>query len=426
MRVSLKNLVLSPWVILASIITGISTGLFLPGTAGYLSPVGEIYLKLLQMCVLPVMITAVVTSLGNVLQKGDAAIYLKRLVIVFAIGVALASTLGVVAGVIFAPGAHLTDSAKATLSGVIAHTEQLDQPLLAASGLMGFLHNIVPSNIFYALSNSQNLPTLFFCVLFGLALGLAPGQQAKDTLTLLGSIYDSCLKIISWVMLGLPIGLFCLFAGYIGEIGWPIFLALGKLIVIMLIVSVVLMAVFSMIVWRKTNFTYWQSLRALKTPLLIAFSTSSSFATMPATLWALQNNLKLDKDKTDLVIPLGSTLNQQSGAMHFALAAVFIAQLYGYHLSVAALLLIAFTSIFASIAASGIPGIAAATMFALVLEPLGLPTTVGIILLTAIEPIIDPLLTMVNVYGNCAAATLVSNFDISKDKEPSLELKQSA
>jgi len=409
---SIQRWLLSPWIILPSIVGGAAIGLLNAPLATLIAPFGEIYLKLLQMCVLPLMITAVITSLGNMLHTGEAKVYIKRLFIIFALALIVASAVGIASGVIFNPGTHLSDNAKTVLSEQITETEKLTKTKTTVTpdnNFINFIHDIVPNNIFYAISNGQSLSILFVCVLFGIALGKTPLTSAQTTLTVLDSVYTSFLKIIDWIMYGLPLGLCFLFAGYISQIGWPILAALAKLIIVMTVGSLLLIIVSSIIVWRYTTCSYFQSLQALKTPLLIAFSTSSSFAALPTTLSSLQNNLKLNKSMTDLVVPLGITLNQQGGTLHFALTAIFIAQVYGHALLPIELLLTLITSIFAAISISGIPLIAGVSMFALVLEPLGLPAVVGIILLTAIEPIIDPLLTVVNVYGNCAAAALVAH-----------------
>lgn len=407
----LREWLLSPWVILPSMILGILIGLYDKELAAAVAPFGELYLKLLQMCVLPLIITAIVTSLGNMLQAGTAKTYIKKLIFIFSLGLIITTSAGLVTALVFSPGSHLSPQAKEVLSNQIAthETNNLNQsPPTASEEVFKFVEKIVPSNIFSALSNGENLAILFFCVLVGIAIGSVSKSLAATTLIVFDAIYLAFLKIITWVMYGLPLGLCFLFAGYIAEMGLGILFALSKLIVLILVLALLTFIAYSIIIWKKTGRSFLEIFRAFKTPLLIAFSTSSSFAALPTLLVSLQKNLGLNKDITDLSVPLGTTLNQQGTALHFAAMAIFVTQLYSHPLSYGELLLTVFTCIFASIATSGIPVIAAISIFAMVLDPINLPSTIGIILLAAIEPIVDPFLTALSVTANAAAAVLVA------------------
>lgn len=403
---------LSPWVILSSIAIGIVIGLFNKNLAASLAPFGDLYLKLLQMCVLPLIITAIVTSLGNMLQVGTARIYFKKLIFIFLIGLFSVTSIAIVSTLIFSPGSHLSPRAKAILSEQIEKNEQTtlpnQPPLTPQLEIIKFIEKIVPSNIFTSLSKGENLAILFFSVLLGVAVGSISKERARISLHMFDAIYLAFLKIIAWIMYGLPFGLCFLFAGYIAEMGLGILFALGKLILLLIFLGIFTILAYGFLIWYKTGYSALVLLKAFKTPLLIAFSTSNSFATLPTLLASLQHNLKLDKTITDLVVPLGTSLNQPGGALHFAATSIFIAQLYGHSLTLDQLLFTLFTAIFASIATSGIPVIAAVSVFAMVLEPLSLPASTGIIFLAAIEPIVDPFMTVVGVSANSAAAVLIA------------------
>ncbi len=411
MRKPLKEWLLSPWVILGSMGLGLILGIMSPFLQHYLSPLGHIYLTLLQMLITPIVITAITSSLGNLLHSNITHIYIRRLILIFGLGLLIASFIAIAASMIVKQGENLDPESKAILGKQVAQTQ--NQPLIPTDisdekGLLTFVQGIVPTNVFQALAQNRNLSVLFFFVLLGVALGLTKSAAARTTLACFDAIYLALLKIVTWIIYGLPLGLCFLFAGYAGEIGLPTLTALSELIILFVCICVSMMIIYSLIIWKFSGLSYLESIRAIKTPLFIAFGTSSSFAAIPATLKSLQENLKLDRRIIDFIIPLGANLHQQGSVIKFVLAGVFIAHLYGKPLDSSALLIISFTSIAAAIAASGIPGIASVGVFAMVLDPLGLPVWAGIVLLTVIEPIVDPIYTTVNVWANCAAATMIA------------------
>jgi proton glutamate symport protein len=152
-----------------------------------------------------------------------------------------------------------------------------------------------------------------------------------------------------------------------------------------------------------------QILTALKEPIFVAMGTSSSFATIPVALVALEQKLELEKKMANLVVPLGISLNPQGTIVRFAVTAIFMSQLYGMELGIDGLLFVVVGSILGGTAVTGVPAVVGLSMMSIVLDPLGLPTATAVILLIAINPVTDPLLTTVNVMANCTAATLVAN-----------------
>ena len=221
-------------------------------------------------------------------------------------------------------------------------------------------------------------------------------------------LYDALLRIITWVMYGLPFGLCCLLAYQIAQIGLDIILSLLKLVIFSYLCALILIGIYGIAMWIKIGGPFLRSFAALKETFVVALGTSSSFATIPSALRCLQEKLHLDVQATRLVVPLGISLNPHGTAMYFAISAVFFAQLYNISLSAPALAIILVGSILAGIAATGAPGAGALAMIALVLEPLGLPVATAVILLTAVDPILDPMITLTTVHANCTAATMVA------------------
>jgi len=405
-------LLLSPISVFFGIGAGVYVGLADKAIASQLAWPGTIYLSLLQMCVLPLMISAVILSIGKLFQSDRSGNIIFRIGVVFLSGMLLAALIGVAAGALATPGANLSIGQKATLGKEVLKSEQ-DGSLPDVSSddttAWHFISDIVPINIFKSAAEGQSLSVLFFCLAIGTALGSLKTTNSAAVLQVANALYDALLKIIGWLMYGLPFGLACLFASQVSSIGAEIFLSLLRLLLTVFVGALLLLVCYAVIIWLRSGLSFIAALFALKGVLIIAFGTSSSFAAIPFALEGLHSRLSFKKDAVDLVIPLGTTLNPQGNILYFAMVAVFMAQLYGKPLSAADHLLIVPLAALAGVAASSAPGIAGLSMLSLVLDPFGLPMAVGMVLLSAIDPILDPILTTVNVYGNCAATTLVSS-----------------
>ena len=402
------NWLLSPWAIFSGIILGCIIGLKFKGLAYNLAPFGEIFLSLLQMCVIPILVTAVISSLARLIKTGMTGRYIRRLIIIFALGLIIASMVGLSAGFFGRPGVSLDESSRITLGKLISQYEMeasgKEEPI--SSGLMGFFKRMVPSNVFTAFSHGQTLSILFFCILFGIALGFVSTPAGKEALSVIEALYDAFQKLISWVMYILPFGLCCLFASQISQVGFTVFKALIKFVGLCYLSAVILMLFYNCLIWWKKKGSFFGPLLALRETLVVAFGTSSSFAAIPSALRCLQNNLKINKGTTNLVIPLGININPQGSVMYFALSTILIAQIYNVSLGSQGFMIALIGSVLAGMGATGVPGAGALSILALILGPLGLPSQTAIILLIAIDPIIDPILTMTTVHANCAATVL--------------------
>jgi len=409
---TVKKFAEKPSVILPSMVLGILCGYFIPVYHNTYSAIGDFYLSLLEMCVLPVMSTAIISSFGNLLHGHKMTQYLKKLVTIFILSLLGASLVAIILSVVLRPGALLSSSALAGISHAILQSQgHVGSAVTTAQhnmSLWSFFTNLVPNNIFAAFSNGASLSVLCVSILVGIAIGLQHSAAAKDTLNVAHTIYLAFLKIIGWIMIGLPVGLFFVFAAYVSSAGLELLGALSTLIALVILCGVVMMLIFAIIIRYRTGYKIHQIVYMLRQPLSLAFFTSSSLATMPMVLNALKNNFKLNENVTSLVVPIGTTLNQQASAIRYVCVALFVLQMYGLHLQITDLPLLMITSVLAAVAGAGLPGIAAITLSSFVFQSLGLPVAVGIVLLTILEPLIDPVTTMVNVFGNCMATTLIA------------------
>lgn len=411
------DLLLSPWVVFSGMIAGIIIGRKYNVLALKLAPFGNIYLSLLQMCIVPIMITAVVSSIGRLLTTAQTSKYIRRLVIVFLLGLLSASIVGLTMGIFAKPGKGLGETNQIVLGKKIYKAEVYSGNQKSESkGLVSFIRDMVPTNIFAAISKGQNLAVLLFSVLLGIALGLIRSPSSNTSLSVIDAFYDAFLNIIGWLIYGLPFGLLCLLADHVSKIGTDVVVAMLRLVIFVYVCALILLVIYSLIIWMRAGGSYWSSISALRETILVALGTSSSFASIPSALRGLHDNLKFEKKTSDLVIPLGVTLNPHGTVVHFAISIIFIAQIYAVPLGFKELLIVIIGSILAGLAATSVPGLAGLSMISIVLIPLGLPYAVAVILLAAIDPILDPVLTTVNVYGNCAATALIAKLEKGREE----------
>jgi len=406
----------NPWTILISMLMGAIIGTLDKDLAHKIAPFGSLYLTLLQMCVLPIMITAVIAGLGNLFRTGKATTYLKRMLMVYMLGLSLVAVISLSTALLAKPGKQLSEHDKAVISTQLAKAQavkvlEADESSTAANTtkIVAFISNIVPSNVFAAMSKGQNLAVLFFCLALGIALGRSKAEGAGITLKILEATNSALLMVVTWTMYILPLGLCCLLAGYIAHTGLSIILVLLQLVILYVLMGLVMAIVYSLIIWQRTGQPYWQIWIALKEPLLIAFSTRSSFAALPSTLTSLHEKLGLDKQSVDLQVPVGIMLNPLGSVVHYCLVAVFMSQLYGISFGSEQFIMTMITAVAASIAATGVPSIAALGILPMVLNPLGLPADVGMLLVAAVDTFADSIITVLNVHGNCAATTLITD-----------------
>lgn len=406
----MANLLLNPWIVFSSIFLGSLIGIFNPEFANILQPFGSLYLQLLQMLVLPILMTAVVSGLGRLFISGSAKNYLSKILIFLLFNLIIASFVGISVGHFAKVGRSLGEQAQVTLGKTIslAESNATNDELVAEDlpGFYVFVKAMVPSNIFLALVNGDNLAILFFSILVGISMGMLGSSSSHMALDVIDAFYEAFLAAINWMMYLLPFGLICLFSSQIAQVGLDIFWAMSKLVLYIYISSLLMVLVFSLLIWIKSERSLFATLAAMRQPFFVALGTASSFASIPSALNALQEKLKVGRDVSDLIVPLGMTINPPGSVLYFALAGIFIAQIYDVPLDFEQLSIMSIGAILAGISSASAPGIVGLSMISIVLIPLGLPVEVAIILLIAIDPIVDPILTVVNVFSNCAMTML--------------------
>lgn len=396
----------SPWATLAGLAGGVAIGGLWPAAGPAMAPFGDLYLALMQMCVLPIIVTAISTSIARLLV-GQSAAALPRLALVFLFGMVIAAGLALALGLLLHPGSGLEHDQRVFLAQEMLRQEAQTGTELAPN-LWGLAQMIVPTNIVRAAADGHILALLLFSLLLGLGLGkLGPGQ-GEQAIAVLDAFYNALLKVMGWIQVGLPLGLLALMAAHTAQGGSDTVLALGKLIATLYGLVLVLMAILTLIISRRTGLAPLSVLNRVRRALFTAFGTSSSVASLPAALNAVDHGLGLGRQTAQMVLPLGVSLYPLGNVIHVVISSVFVLQLYGLPLGLQACAVIVLGGILVACAMTGAPGIASMTLLAVLLTPFGVPVELAIVLLVALEPILDPPLTLLNVFGNITAAAIMA------------------
>ena len=323
---------------------------------------------------------------------------------VFIASLAASSLLGVLGGLLLSPGSGISPETQRVIGQLLSDSEAVSRaPTAAQTGLFDLLKEMIPINPIAALSQGKHLSILFFSIVLGVALGFGNPASLDLTLRVAETLYHAQLKIISWTLRLLPIGLFFIFSDQIAHSGTQVLFALTRFIVSILLIAILMMLLQVGVVWRRSGRTLANVLTGLKEVIFVAFVSRSSFASIPSAIEALHSKLGRDQTDVNLVIPLSINLARHGTSFYLALASVFMAQMYHLQLGFHHNLIIWVLGVLAGMIPAEI-----ASLIPLVFAPLGLPIGVGILLLLAIDLIVDPFLTVCNVLGSCASTVFLS------------------
>jgi proton glutamate symport protein len=387
------------WQILIALIVAILYGLFLSDYAYLLTWMGDLFLRALKMIIIPLILTSIVSGVTSI---GDAQ-NLGRLGLKTITYYISTSLFAIVTGLVFVnliqPGA-----------GADLGLKKEVPELAAASGnLWDIILRMVPTNIFEALASFDILAIIVFSILFGFFITRIEFKQKEFLTTLFNSGFEVMMKLTHFIIRFTPLGILGIVVGVVADQKENLVVilgSLGKYVVTVLLGLIVHATITLPLILRfvgKVN--PLKHFQALTTPLLTAFSTRSSSATLPLTMDAVENNEGVSNKISSFVLPLGATINMDGTALYECVAAMFIAQAYGIEISFLQQMIVVFTALLASIGAAGIP-MAGLVMISVVLTAVGLPLE-GVGLILAVDPFLDMCRTTVNVFSDaCGAVTI--------------------
>lgn len=405
-----------PAALFIAVVLAVGFGLFAPDWAQRMAPLGDAYLALYKMVLLPFLLSAMLCSVSLLMRTPNAKAYVRGLLTVYPAGLLLAAAVGLAWALVLEPGVLANSSAGNVLGEIIdsskdgyaTDVEITLAPTQASLAAKPYpLAELIPANIFAALGAGDTLKVLVFGVLFGLAMGRSMSGRT-ELLDMLDGVYRSCQTFVRWLGYGLPLGLFAMLSAHVAESGVaPLVAMVGFVVAQTLGAATLAVLALAVVVW-KTQKPPSEVLRALGQTLVLAVATRSSMACIPTAIEALVQRLKLPRLGVELLMPLGVTLYRFGPALYFSMCAVFVAQLYGRPLGAYELMLILTGSMLAAMASSGTTGVLSISLVSLVCVPLSLPYEAALVLFVAVDALIDPLRTLGIVLGNCAASSWVA------------------
>lgn len=378
----------------------------------WIKPFGQIFINSLKMIAVPLIIASLIKGVSDMRDLGRLSALGGRTVALYLSTTVVAVTLGLVVVNLVRPGLAIDEATRTQLAEANAGAAAGKIALATETQEQGPLQplvDLVPDNVFAAAGdNGSMLQVIFFVILFGVGLVLTPDEKAAPVKAFFDGLNEVILKLIDLIMMAAPVGVFALLAALVAETpSWEVFQALmlyGLCVIAGL--AVLIFGFYPGLVVTFTEKSYGEFFRAIAPAQLLAFSTSSSAATLPVTMERVEEHLGVDEEVTSFVLPIGATVNMDGTSLYQAVAAVFIAQAFGIELTLSDQLAIVLTATLASIGTAAVPS-AGIVMLVIVLGTIDVPEE-GIALIFAVDRVLDMCRTVANVTGDATVATLVA------------------
>ena len=387
------------WQILIGLILGVIYGLLFGSTVSYISWLGDLFIQALKMIIVPLIITSIVSGVTNIGSGGNFGRLFTKTFSYYMVTSLFAITVGLIFVNIIEPGVGTNINLEQSVEGFSAEGQSFIETLMG----------IIPSNVFQAMSSGNMLSLIFFSMLFGFFVTKIKSEHQKLLTNFFNAGFDVMMKITMFIIKFTPIGVFALVAKLMASQTDPIgtFQSLGLyMITVILALAVHGFIVLPVILKVVGKVSPLKHFKALTGPILTAFSTSSSNATLPYTLEAVEENSGVSNKITSFTLPLGATINMDGTALYEGIAVMFIAQVYGIELGILQQLIIVVTALLASIGTAAVP-MAGLVMMTIILSAVGLPLE-GVALILPVDRILDMCRTTVNVWSDSCGAVIIA------------------
>ncbi|WP_246943815.1 dicarboxylate/amino acid:cation symporter [Bacillus pinisoli] len=398
-----KNNNLTKKIIIALILgllVGFALNFFAPGLFGIIDPyvlypLGQLFLKLIKMLVVPLVFVSIVLGVAGLGDPKKLGRIGTKTISYFLVTTTVAIVLAMAVGYMMKPGVNGTFD-----------TEGASYEAAEAPPVIDTLLNIIPTNPIESMTSGNMLQIIAFAVFIGLALAVL-GEKTSGVYKIVEQTNEIMMYLVNLVMKVAPYGAFALIASAIGKQGWDAFKVMGMYFTaVMLTLLIHTVVTYGGTVSLLGKMNPIKFFKGFAPAMSVAFSTSSSSATLPVSMDTAQKNLNVPKQVSSFVQPLGATINMDGTAIMQGVATIFIAQVYGVDLSMSQLLMVVLTAVLASIGTAGVPGVGL-IMLAMVLKSVNLPVE-GIALIIGIDRLLDMTRTAVNITGDAACAVIVA------------------
>ena len=377
----------------------------------WIKPFGTVFINLLKLIAVPLILASLIKGISDLKDVAKLSVMGFRTIGFYLFTTVFAVSLGLVIANMVKPGNSISESTRNDMLSTYGQvvTEKKAEAEKQQSGPLKFFEDMVPDNIFSAAtSNTRMLQVIFFALFLGISMIMLPETTVRPFKQFFDSFNDIILKMIDLIMLMAPFGVFALSASLVAESpSFDLFKALGWYsFTVVLGLFIMLLLFYPALIYLFTKRNPYRFLHQIFPAQLLAFSTSSSAATLPVTMDVTEKKVGVDNEVTSFVLPIGATINMDGTSLYQAVAAIFIAQAFGMDLSISAQLAIILTATLASIGSAAVPG-AGMVMLIIVLAQAGIPEA-GLALIFAVDRPLDMLRTVVNVTSDSTIATMIA------------------
>jgi proton glutamate symport protein len=395
------------WQIFIGLALGIIVGAIFygnPHVADYLQPIGNIFIRLIKMIVVPIVVSCIIVGVAGVGDMKSLGKLGGKTIIYFEIITTIAIVVGLLAANLFHPGTGV-DRAHLTKTDINAYVETAKTT--ESHSMIDTFVNIVPTNIIQSLANGDMLAIIFFSVMFGLGVA-AIGEKGTPIINFFKGTSEAMFYVTNQVMKVAPLGVFALIGVTVSKFGLSSLIPLGKLVIVVYGSMIFFILVVLGIVAKIAGFNIFKFLKYLKDELLLGYSTASSETVLPKIMEKMEI-LGCPKAITSFVIPTGYSFNLDGSTLYQAIAALFIAQMYGIHLSIWHQITLVLVLMVTSKGIAGVPGVSFVVLLA-TLGSVGIPVE-GLAFIAGIDRILDMARTCVNIVGNSLAAVVITKWE---------------
>ena len=406
------------WRIIIGLVLGAVFGLVFSNFLGgkdiiqdWIKPFGNIFINSLKLIAVPLIFGSLIKGVSDLKDISKLSKIGFRAFALYILTTVIAVSIGLFLVNIIKPGNSISENTRSDL--VAEYSVNTARFSTAANeqretGPLSLIEELVPSNIFSAAGDNRNmLQVIFFSILFGVGLILVPEKKAKPVKDFFDGFNDVIMKLVDIIMLAAPAGVFALIATLVVESpNIDLFIALfwySLTVISGIFILLILYSVFASLISKRRISVFT---KAIAPAQLVAFSTSSSAATLPVTMERVTEHMGVDEEVSSFVLPVGATVNMDGTSLYQAVAAVFIAQAFGIHLGLEAQLGIILTATLASIGAAAVPG-TGMVMLVIVLAQAGIPEA-GLALIFAVDRPLDMLRTVANVTSDAFCSVVVA------------------
>jgi Na+/H+-dicarboxylate symporter len=381
--------------------------------ATYIKPIGDLFIRLLSFLAIPLVISTLIVGAASLSDfKKLGRIGLKTFSL-YILTTTIAITLGLGLANLISPGTKVSPDAKNRLMSSFQEESAEKSIETIDVSIVDFFVEIVPKNPFDAISNGNMLQIVFLAVIFGITLTLIEKHKRDVVISFFDGVSDTMIKMVDIFMLIAPYGVFALIAATVADFGFDILTTLiwyiAAVILGLAIQTYLVYGTILKVVGKVSVSDFFKNIRNAQA---IGFSTSSSAATLPITIDCVENKMKTNKEVSGFVLPLGATINMDGTALYQGVAAVFIAQVYGFDLTIYEQLTVVLTAVLASIGTAPVPGVGI-IMLVMILNAINIPAQ-GIALILGVDRILDMIRTITNVTGDAAVAVSIAGSEDRK------------